>query len=1069
VLARLVRMIANNRTSRDWGAMLQSGDVLDGKYTLIKLVGEGNVGAVWEAMQSDLKRSVALKVIRDDLEDPALANLRREAEILASLTHPGITVVHDFIETDGDICFIVMEYLNGQNLEQVLEVRPHGLPEITVLSMAAEISDALSAAHKHGLVHRDLKPANLFYEDSGRIKVCDFGIAVAAADAGIVASGSYLTGTPQFMSPEQCDGAPVDARSDLYSLGCVLYALLTGQPPFGGRAEDVISSHRSKRPIPPRLFRPEISAELDEVVMRLLAKDRQDRPSDAGGLAMTLKELRRQAEAIAPARSIASLSLPDLLDNPQYRVLLGLLAVVKEGLFLAEIEYLTRRTGLSSSQIQDVFRRTQEGIFSLDGSVGGPNTTYRLAGETLRSEVTATLGAGQMRGYRDTLHEWADECRASGWPEGTPSCLLASYARILSENRDVGRLVKCATDAARHDLMFKITGGDFDARAEIDAALEALLAADQLDLRVIVELAIHRDTLVGRDDAIPIDLPAVWVLLGRKERAEQLVYSIKDPGRRADAVAAMTAASAGQGAMWVDPDYSQHGGGADLDFDPARRAQRLASQAFGDAVNGRMDSARDLAERAQEAVRAVAGTGRDTELAELAVGLVLAGYRGEGELMLSCIRDRPVRTRAQAGINFIAEIGYFREKAGTPGSRAADIASACMKTGRSVEADIAAIAAISAYVKYPVTGVLPEIVRKLPWQYRRQVIQAVAAAHAAARKDNVYDARTVALEHDVRSVLGSIFSAWQIVDQQRWSESDNRQASAALRCAISGNYRRADKCARSIGHPELRDPVLADVALASAITGRKLESIDTAGAIGSPQIRWRSVQEIGIALAASGGFATVMDHIVYPTTDLQSKDQLLALIAHVCLPALAYTEAVTAICSIADPKLRALTLAAAITEMSNETPTGLSDAGRGEAMRSAAYALAEVMRESARLAPYQGRLLDDPDQFARVTAALVTVRLTDLATAVAAESQAFARGLPDGIEKAQALASAASSLIKLPGMQLTANRQRVRSLVASALVSGPWYLALKALGEVERELLAHIATLAMSQQTPASA
>src|SRR6185437_7832157 len=154
------------------------------------------------------------------------------------------------------------------------------------------------------------------------------------------------------------------------------------------------------------------------------------------------------------------------LDNPQYRVLLGLLAVVKVGLIQAEIEYLTRRTGLSSSQIQDVFRRTQEGIFSLDDAVGGPNTTYRLAGETLRSEVTATLGAGQMRSYRDTLHEWADECRASGWPEGTPSCLLASYTRILSEIRDTGRLIKCAMDAARHDLMFKVTGGDFDALAE---------------------------------------------------------------------------------------------------------------------------------------------------------------------------------------------------------------------------------------------------------------------------------------------------------------------------------------------------------------------------------------------------------------------------------------------------------------------------------------------------------------------------------------------------------------------------------------------------------------------------
>ncbi len=1049
--------------------MLRSGDVLDGKYTLIKLVGEGNVGAVWEATQSDLNRSVALKVIRDDIEDPALADLRREAEILASLTHPGITVVHDFIETD-DVCFIVMEYLNGQNLQQILEIRPHGLPEITVLSMAAEIADALSVAHKHGLVHRDLKPANLFYEDSGRVKVCDFGIAIAAADASAAAAGSrYLTGTPQYMSPEQCDGASVDSRSDVYSLGCVIYSLLTGQPPFGGRADDVMASHRSKRPIPPRLLRPEISAELDEVVMRLLAKDRQDRPAEAGSLAVTLKRLRRQAEAYAPARSIAALSLPDLVDNPQYRVLLGLLAVVTDGLFLSEIEYLTGRTGLSSSQIQDVFRRAEEGIFSCDGAVGGPDTTYRLASEALRGEVTATLGAGQIRGYRDALHEWADECRANGWPEGTPSCLLAKYASILYENHDVGRLVKCAADAARHDLMFKVTGGDFAALAEIDTGLDELLAGDQPDLRVIVEIAIHRDELIGRGNAIPIDLPAVWVMLGRKDRAEQLLYSIKDPIRRVDAAAAMSAALAGHDVLEVNPGYGQYDYGAELDLDPARRAQRLTAQAHGDAANGRIDSARELAEKAQEAVRVAVGTGRDTELAELTLSLMLANYRSEGDLVLSCIRERAARLRALAGIAFITEIGYSHEKNLASGARAADIANACMQTGNTAEADIAATATISAYVKHPVPGILPEIVTRLPWQYRSQVIQAVASAHAAFKKDGGYDSRAVALENDVRSVLGSIFSAWQIINQHHWSESDGRLANSALKYAISGSYRRADKAVRLIEHPELRDPVLADIALASAIVGRKPESLDAARAIGSPQIQWRSLQEISIALTASGEFPTVMDHVVLSITDQRSKDQLLALIANACLPALAYTEAVTAACSIGDLKLRGLTLAAVITETGDEAPAGLTDGVRAEVMRSAAYALAEVMRESARLAPYQGPLLDGPDQLTPMMAALVTARLYDFAAGVAAELQAFARGLPDGTERAQALASAASSLIKLPAMQLAANRAQVRSLVASALISGPWYLSLRALGEVDRELLVRIAALILSQQARTSA
>jgi serine/threonine protein kinase len=935
--------------------MLQGGDVLDGKYTLSKLVGEGSVGAVWQAIQSDLKRKVALKVIRDDLDDPALADLKHEAEIQASLNHPGITIVHDFVQTD-DVCFIVMEYLDGRNLEEILQERPAGLPEASVLSMATEIADALSAAHRLGLVHRDLKPANLFLEHNGRIKICDFGIAVAAADSGNVASASgYLTGTPQYMSPEQCDGISVDVRSDLYSLGCVLYELLTGRPPFGGKPEQVMASHRAKQPVQPRLFRPEIAVELDELVMRLLSKDRQDRPSDAGDVVVELREISRRSEANhAPASSSTStLNLSDLLRDPRYRELLGLLAVMPDGLYLGEIEYLTGQADLSSQQIKDIFRRTEKGIFSWDEQVAAERAVYRLASQNLRGEVTATLGAGLIRGHYDRLHEWADECRSNGWPEKTPACLLVSYTKVLSETRDINRLARCATDAARHDLMFKVNGGDADALAEIGAAQEALATRQYPDLRAIAELAVHRDQLIGRDAA----------------------------------------------------------------------------------------------------ARTAAGMGRDDELAELAVALVMAGYRDESEQVRSCIRNEQARSKARAGIAFVTEIGYFREKTRTPGGRAAEIASACLSSGYTAEASIAATAAISVYIRRPLQGTLPEIIRRLPRQYRRQAIQAVATAHAFARRDPNYE-RAKALKRDTRSALTYIFLGWQMIGISGCSENDKRCAHLALKIAASGSYPLADANAHRIVHPELRNTVLADIALGHAIMGHGSRGLKVARAIRSPQVRLRSAQEICISLAATGQFDAAINGIAAPMTDQQSRDQTLAQVALVCALALGHPQAVRAAIWISDPRLRALTLATAISEMY------MTNAG--DALRLASQELAKVVSGPTGPARFQSRVLAESDDYALVTSALMTAGRNDVAARVASESQAFANALPAGTQQVRALACAASTLNKIPEMQLIANRGLLRSLVALALTKGPWPLSLKALRDVDRDILPHIAALLIS-------
>ena len=278
---------------------MQAGYELAGRYVLEELLGQGAVGEVWRARDRELDRIVAVKVIRDRIADPKLARgFLGEARIAGRLQHPGLTVVHDIGEDDGQP-FIVMELLHGRDLDAVLRDWPAGMPVDQVVSLGIQFADALRAAHAGGVVHRDLKPANLFLQDSGQLKICDFGIAVATDAASSLAPMSYVVGTPEYMSPEQCDGEHTGESGDLYSLGCVLYALLTGRSPFiGGPPLAVMAKHRTAVPAAPRVLRPAIPAGLDRLVVDLLAKDPAARPEDAAQVAVALRALRGEPGAV---------------------------------------------------------------------------------------------------------------------------------------------------------------------------------------------------------------------------------------------------------------------------------------------------------------------------------------------------------------------------------------------------------------------------------------------------------------------------------------------------------------------------------------------------------------------------------------------------------------------------------------------------------------------------------------------------------------------------------------------------------------------------------------------------
>jgi eukaryotic-like serine/threonine-protein kinase len=262
--------------------------LLGGRYELDGVVGRGGMAEVYRARDIRLDRIVAIKTLRSDLarDHTFQARFRREAQSAASLNHPAVVAVYDTGEdvTDGTpVPYIVMEYVDGRTLRDLLRQDRRLLPERAV-ELVDGILRALDYSHRGGIVHRDIKPANVMITRAGDVKVMDFGIARAMADsAATMTQTAQVIGTAQYLSPEQARGERVDARSDIYSTGCVLYELLTGQPPFTGDSPVAIAyQHVREEPIPPSQIDREIPQWADAIVLKAMAKDPAQRYQSAG-------------------------------------------------------------------------------------------------------------------------------------------------------------------------------------------------------------------------------------------------------------------------------------------------------------------------------------------------------------------------------------------------------------------------------------------------------------------------------------------------------------------------------------------------------------------------------------------------------------------------------------------------------------------------------------------------------------------------------------------------------------------------------------------------------------------
>jgi eukaryotic-like serine/threonine-protein kinase len=279
---------------------------LSDRYELGEILGFGGMSEVHLARDVRLHRDVAVKVLRADLaRDPSFyLRFRREAQNAAALNHPSIVAVYDTGEAEtptGPLPYIVMEYVDGVTLRDIVHTEGP-LPARRAIEIIADACQALNFSHQNGIIHRDVKPANIMINTTNAVKVMDFGIARAIADSGnSVTQTAAVIGTAQYLSPEQARGDSVDARSDVYSLGCVLYEILTGEPPFTGDSPVAVAyQHVREDPVPPSKRHEGISADLDAVVLKALAKNPDNRYQTAAEMRADLVRVHNGETPEAP-------------------------------------------------------------------------------------------------------------------------------------------------------------------------------------------------------------------------------------------------------------------------------------------------------------------------------------------------------------------------------------------------------------------------------------------------------------------------------------------------------------------------------------------------------------------------------------------------------------------------------------------------------------------------------------------------------------------------------------------------------------------------------------------------
>jgi serine/threonine-protein kinase len=386
-------------------SMAQVREILAGRYELLAVLGRGGMGVVYRAHDDVLGRVVAIKVLpADRAEDPVfVARFEREARAAAALNHPNIVAVFDS-GRDPETRFIVMEYVPGASLAQLLRQRGR-LPAGEAVEIAVQIASALSAAHRAGIIHRDIKPGNVMVDERSKVKVLDFGIARAVAATSLT-NAAMVLGSASYMAPEVTLGETADERSDIYSLGCVLYEMLSGRPPFTGElSAAIMHQHNAARPRPLRTLDPTTPAALDALVLQMLAKERNERPRRAEQLVDLLPaslEDRTAATLVRPTtRATRSTEATRALRRRwagRERIALAVavaLLLIAVAVGASGSSSPTRRAAASKPRTSTAPRSTPPSASAKARTTATPTTVAGAAGR-LTSLVTADLQSGAI-------------------------------------------------------------------------------------------------------------------------------------------------------------------------------------------------------------------------------------------------------------------------------------------------------------------------------------------------------------------------------------------------------------------------------------------------------------------------------------------------------------------------------------------------------------------------------------------------------------------------------------------------------------------------------------------------
>jgi serine/threonine protein kinase/Flp pilus assembly protein TadD len=281
---------------------LTTGSLFAGRYQIIEELGRGGMGKVYKALDTELNEKIAIKLLKPEVsaDEETIERFRNELKTARQVSHKNICRMYHLTKEEGNY-YITMEYVPGEDLKRL--IRKIGqMPVGRTISIAKQVLEGLAEAHSMGIVHRDLKPQNIMVDEGGNVRIMDFGIARSLATKGITGAG-VMIGTPEYMSPEQVEGKPVDQRSDIYSLGIILYEMVTGRVPFEGDTPFTVGvKHKSEPPRDPKELNPQIPADFSALVLRCLAKDKESRYQSAGEL---LAELTRVEESLPTTERVA--------------------------------------------------------------------------------------------------------------------------------------------------------------------------------------------------------------------------------------------------------------------------------------------------------------------------------------------------------------------------------------------------------------------------------------------------------------------------------------------------------------------------------------------------------------------------------------------------------------------------------------------------------------------------------------------------------------------------------------------------------------------------------------------